>query len=83
MAMRLQLLAAAGDQFSIQPGLLFDGSVGAVRRVSKSWSFGGFWYGQSISYEFTSDDFDPPNLSTGTQSQLYSNLEFRAIYAFD
>lgn len=58
--------------------LSFDGSVGLVRKLSKSWMMGLYWFGQSqnMKYRYQSTGTD----ASGTQNFFNSNVQVRVGY---
>jgi hypothetical protein len=72
------LLSTAGvfSEFNVHPHLSFDGSIGGVIPISRSFRAGIFWYGQLHKFAF---DFAPASSLefSGQQTLFYSNVELR------
>lgn len=74
---RFQYPLASQFNFRVQPNLAFDGSVGAIYRLSSRLRLGLYWYGQWLDYSFTET-----NISEGSQFLFYSNIELRLGWYF-
>ena len=79
--MRYQLPMTNGDVFDLTSSFTFDGSVGAIYKLNRNWRIGGFWYGQSHSYDYEGHT-DPVTSSetSGDMSLFFSNAELRLGY---
>lgn len=84
--MRLQYPAASRAnqlaEYQIQPGLHFDGSVGAVYEMGTNWRLGLFWYGQQQSFKFKSRWTEGSQSVEGHQDLFHSNFDLRLGYEF-
>lgn len=76
--MRYQLPLTTGPLFDLSTKFAFDGSLGAMYRLTSNWLLGLFWYGQWHEYNFTRS----ADKKTGSQSLFYSNLDLRVGYQF-
>ncbi len=68
--------ASGGENFDIDAGLSFDGSVGVLYQIYQSHVLGLYWYGQSHDLAYTFEDF------SGDQNLFFSNLDIRYVYEF-
>lgn len=70
--------SSSGGDISYSPMLSFDGSLGVVRKLSKSWMAGLYWFGQSqsMSYSYRNGTSE----TAGQQNFFNSNIQFRLGY---
>ncbi|RYZ93360.1 MAG: hypothetical protein EOP06_01210 [Proteobacteria bacterium] len=64
-----------GDSFDVRQRVSFDGSVGAVYSVTKTFRTAVYWYGQYHTYDFTYET--PDKISRGSQTLIYSSVELK------
>jgi hypothetical protein len=76
----LSVKADGSSEFSINPVLSFDGSVGTSYNFTRQFKAGIFWYGQWHQFNFVYSDGVQRN--SGFQSLFYSNLDFRLGWDF-
>jgi hypothetical protein len=73
--------STAGSSFSINPVVLFDGSVGIDKKfITDSLWLGLYWYGQYHDFNFNYND--PTTTASGSQSTFFSNIELRLTFDF-
>ncbi|MCC6277546.1 MAG: hypothetical protein IT289_06505 [Oligoflexia bacterium] len=69
--------ASGSNKFSVTPSFVFDGSVGAVYKLTETTRLGAFWYGQWHNYSFKYYDTNEGVENLGSQVLFYSNAELR------
>lgn len=71
------------SNMNLRNPLSFDGSVGGIyRREESPWSYGLFWYGQWLQFNFNETDKFDNGSHSGKFDIMYSNIEFRTMYDF-
>lgn len=86
---RYQVPYSTGSIFDVNSDFAFDGSMGAIYKLSPDLRLGLFWYGQYQKYRFT--NFNDPYLAqnstnglvSGDQTLLFSNFEARIGWEFN
>ncbi|MCB0415059.1 MAG: hypothetical protein KDD50_12045 [Bdellovibrionales bacterium] len=74
--MRLQVALSGDGDVKLDSGFAFDGSIGTIYNMTKSWKLGIFWNGQYHGYNYSI------GASPGTYSLLASQFDFSLGYHF-
>ncbi|MEZ4871983.1 MAG: hypothetical protein R2827_07020 [Bdellovibrionales bacterium] len=82
--MRYQHPIVSPTEVTIAPKFAFDGSIGTYYLYNTNLRFGFFWYGQYQNYDFSDldEEYIVSRPISGTQTLLFSNIEFRIGYEF-